>query len=85
MGKTEPPVNWDFVMTVDAAEVWRLTRTIGNKQGMRLVGQYAKMRLFKPRELRIRYGEATKTRTGVNQIRSTHHFLGRKSRIFFEE
>ena len=27
MGKTEPPVSWDFVMSVDAAEVGRLVRS----------------------------------------------------------
>jgi hypothetical protein len=78
MGKTEPPVSWDFVMSCDAAELWRLARTVGNKQGIQLVGQYAKMRLFKPSELKSRYGEATKTRTGVRPDQEYAPLLGKK-------
>jgi len=78
MGKTEPPVSWDFVMSVDAAEVGRLVRAFGNKQGIQLIGQYAKMRLFSPKELKTRYVEATKTRTGVRPDQEYAPLLGKK-------
>lgn len=78
MGKTEPPVSWDFVMSLDASEVWPLAKAMGNKQGLRLFGKYSKMRLLTPGKIKTSYVEATKTRTGVRPDQEYAPLLAKK-------
>ncbi|MEM4281577.1 MAG: hypothetical protein QXH32_01620 [Candidatus Caldarchaeum sp.] len=65
VGKTEPPVSWEFVMSADTAEFWRLARTILNRHGIHFILKFIIQRLIKPREHKKSYEEATKCRTGV--------------------
>lgn len=65
VGRTAPPAAWDFVMSVDSTELWRLVRTLMNKEGMKFIWQYPKIRIAKPKEFKERYQETIKTRTGV--------------------
>lgn len=65
VGKTEPPASWEFVITIDAAEVWRLVGVILNKKGLNLIVENIKMEISNRKGLKARYNEATKTRTGL--------------------
>ena len=65
VGRTEPPVSWEFVMSADTSEFWRLARTVLNRQGIRFILKFMSLRLLRPGENKKKYEEATKCRTGL--------------------
>jgi len=65
VGRTEPPVSWDFVVRLDVCELWPVIRLMVNKQGGKLFNEYLKLKLFNSNELKEGYKEAVKTRSGI--------------------
>lgn len=65
VGKTEPPVSWEFVMSADASEFWCLARTVLNRRGIRFILKYMFLKLLRPGDFKERYADATRCRTGL--------------------
>jgi len=65
VGKSEPPVSWDFVVSIDSSELWRVSRVVLNRHGVGFTSKYLRMRLFDRRKLSADLARATVTRTGI--------------------
>jgi len=65
VGKTEPPVSWDFVVSLNSAELWDIAEVVLNRHGLKFVGRYSKLRLLNRKQLRENHAKAIATRTGI--------------------
>jgi hypothetical protein len=69
VGKSEPPVSWDFVVSLDSAELWKVTRLAFNRPGMGFMLRYFKLRLFDRKQLAAHRAKSTTPRVGTNPDR----------------
>jgi len=65
VGKSEPPVSWDFVVSIDSSELWRVSRVVLNRHGVGFTSKYLRMRLFDRKKLSADLARATVPRTGI--------------------
>ena len=65
VGRSEPPVSWDFVVSIDSSELWRVSRVVANRHGAGFTARYLWMRLFNRKKLSADLAKATSTRTGI--------------------
>lgn len=65
VGKTEPPVSWDFVVSLNPAELWDIAGVVLNRHGLKFMGKYTKLRLLDGKQLRADHAKAIAPRTGI--------------------
>ena len=65
VGKTEPPVSWDFVVSLNSAELWDIAEVVLNRHGLKFVGRYSKLRFLNRKQLRVDHAKAIAPRTGI--------------------
>jgi hypothetical protein len=66
VGKSEPPVSWDFIVSLDSSELWRIFGLALNRQGLGFSLRYLWLRLFDNKRLVANRIKSTKTRVGTN-------------------
>ncbi|MFQ6012470.1 MAG: hypothetical protein ACE5LS_02345 [Thermoplasmata archaeon] len=65
VGRTEPPVGWDFVVRLSPSETESIVKLLLNRQIGRFLTRFLGLRAWKSDQLAEQLKEATTTRTGV--------------------
>ena len=76
VGRTEPPVKWDFVVRLNPCETEAIMKLILNRQGGRFISRFLRLRTLSPDRLGKNYKEATTMRTGVRPDQDYASLLG---------
>ena len=69
VGKTEPPVSWDFIVSLDSSELWKVARLALNRQGLGFMLRFLWLSLFHRKELALDRVKSTTPRLGTNPDR----------------